>query len=235
MIGKSIWVILLCVSTALLAGVENEEKLRSDLLEAQKKIELLQRQLDEMTQLNSASEAKLREYQLSLGAMLDEGEISSPERREERLLQMLAGLSKQGEDLVVEVQRLVARALRAVEKLPSESIVADALRKQTLTTAKKADHFGLMLSKVNAGERSNCHILAIDKAENLVVISAGSVNGIFPGMLYQAKGEDIVLRVISCRGFVSGASVVKGDIGKLTVGQECHLPEDSGAKGRNLL
>ena len=204
----------------------------SGLQEAKETIELLQKQLDEKTRLYCELEAKLREYQLALGGMLDSETLASPERKEEQLLQVLSGISEYGSELVASMNSMAAVLKKSAEKLPPESPERAEMVAQAAELSQKAAKFGAMIKRGNAGEKGTCNVLAFDRASGVVILSAGSINGVFPGTVYKVKEKDLYLRVFSCRGFVSGARVSRGDWDLLAPGEECHLVIEHHGDGR---
>ncbi len=84
-----------------------------------------------------------------------------------------------------------------------------------------AERFGLL---VNRPERKlvqhrNCRILDVSEKLQLVVISAGHLDGIRNGLTWKVKqADDAVLKVIAVRPFVCAAVVIEGELDKIRPG-----------------
>ena len=230
---RKMFFLLFAVALTFCVSVAGEDYIQqSGLQEAKTTIELLQKQLDERSRAYSELEAKFREYQLALGGMLDNETLASPEHKEEQLLLLLAAISERGGELISSLNSTVAALKKSAEKLPPDSPEHSEILAQAAELSKSAAKFSAMLKRGNAGEKGTCSILAFDRETGVAVLSAGSINGVFPGTVYKVKEKDVFLRVFSCRGFVSGARVSRGDRDLLVPGQECHLVIEHRGDGR---
>ncbi len=155
---------------------------------------------------------QLAQLRLTLGGAMDSGRLETSPHREEQLLALLKAISER---------------IEAMEKLRQE--VADA------ETAKKAwDELLMLIRNPGAATSSTCRILAVDPQSGLVVLSAGTVHGVFPGLLYNLEDSDTQLRVIECRPWVSGATLYRGDPATIAPGKNCRIDETPVSSNRIL-
>ena len=69
----------------------------------------------------------------------------------------------------------------------------------------------------------NVRVAAVRSELNMAVLSAGALQGIFPGMTFVTADGKIRLRVMETRSMISGAVPVSGDINSLTPGSSVKL------------
>ena len=58
---------------------------------------------------------------------------------------------------------------------------------------------------------------------DMAVISAGALQGVFPGMTFVSADGKVHLRVLETRAMISGAVPVKGSLNELVPGSAVHL------------
>ena len=64
----------------------------------------------------------------------------------------------------------------------------------------------------------NVRVSAVKYELNMAVISAGALQGVFPGMTFVTSDGKVRLRVLEARAMISGAVPVSGDLSALTPG-----------------
>ena len=104
-------------------------------------------------------------------------------------------------------------------KVPNEEKVKLKVRIDELKLS--AEKFALLASQPTKKEaqHENYRILDVSDRLQVLVISAGSLDGIRTGLMLNVKpADDAVLKVIAVRPFVSAAIAIKGKIGKISPG-----------------
>ena len=84
-----------------------------------------------------------------------------------------------------------------------------------------AENFGLLVSQSTEKEvqHRNCRILDVSDHLQVVVISAGFLDGIRPGLVLNViQADNAVIKVIAVRPFVSATVVIEGKLGKISPG-----------------
>jgi hypothetical protein len=84
-----------------------------------------------------------------------------------------------------------------------------------------AEQFALLVNRPEKKEvqHRNCRILDVSDHLQVVVLSAGSLDGVRPGLIWNVKQADnAVIKVIAVRPFVCAAVVVEGELGKISHG-----------------
>lgn len=156
---------------------------------------------------------QLARYRLALGGAMDSDGGAPPPHREEQLLALL--------------KEIIAK-IEAVDKLRLEEAGPEQVEP---VWRKLLD----LIRNPGSGTPSVCRVLAVDPESGLVVLSAGTIHGVFPGLLYRVADSDTQLRVIECRPWVSGATVYRGDLGAVTEGRECRISETPAGGGNRIL
>ena len=111
--------------------------------------------------------------------------------------------------------------------------------------ARSARRFVTMTEPVQDAEKGSvplrtCRILAVNRELSIVVLSVGSVQGAFAGLIYRvgtgAEEEQVRLKVVGVRPSVAAAVVVSGSVDSLAPGMEAVTGEkmESGIFGKDL-
>ena len=69
----------------------------------------------------------------------------------------------------------------------------------------------------------NVRVIAIKYELGMVIISAGALHGVFPGMNFVSANGKVVLRVLDTRSMISGALPVSGSLNDLVPGSTVSL------------
>ena len=175
--------------------------------------------------LNNAEERQkeLLRIECSVAATLADGKKRAMSEESMKLLDALSKVQAAGNDLVSMATEF-------------SDYVDAALNKKSLTDLDKAKlRFSLEKLKTTAellhslvnppregGVFRFCRVLAVNDKLQLVVLDAGTVNGIRNGLNLRslASKNRVLLRVVDTRPYISGAIVVEGDIGALAPGME---------------
>ena len=152
-------------------------------------------------------------------------------RREERLLQAMGEVSKDGSALALSAVSFCEQVQQLLKELPIGKVRQAEIQLQLDGLSKDARRF---IALTESGETvakgidalRTCRILAVNRELSIVVLSVGSVKGAFAGMIYRVgKDRQIQLRVVSVRPYAAAAEVVKGTIGDLAPGMEAGAGE----------
>ena len=103
--------------------------------------------------------------------------------------------------------------------IPNEKKVKLKVRLDELKSF--TEQFGLLVNRPKKKEvqHRNCRILDVSDHLQVVVISAGFLDGIRTGLTWNVKQADnAVLKVIAVRPFVCAAVVIEGELGKISPG-----------------
>ena len=167
------------------------------------------------------------------------------EKAHEKILISLAGIISDGKDKSEEINLDLLKALKynieAGDKVVSiifefcNSINNDIStlgisNEQKVKLKIKVDElrsyteeFGLLVNRPEKKEvqHRNYRILDVSDQLQVVVISAGSLDGIRAGLTWNVKqAEDAVLKVIAVRAFVCAAVVIEGELSKISPGMQ---------------
>ena len=137
------------------------------------------------------------------------------------LLKALKNNTIEGEKLVSEIFEFCDYFDYKVSglKIPNEEKVKLKVRVDELKSS--AEQFGLLVNRPvkKKVQHRNCRILDVSDALQVVVISAGSLDGIRTGLTWHVKqAGNAVLKVIAVRPFVCAAIVIEGELGKISPG-----------------
>ena len=186
----------------------------------------LRAELFEIKEKFAKQNANYRHVQLWLAGVPAEGAVRKSGRREERLLQAMGEVSKDGSALALSAVSFCEQVQQLLKELPIGKVRQAEIQLQLDGLSKDARRF---IALTESGETvakgidalRTCRILAVNRELSIVVLSVGSVKGAFAGMIYRVgKDRQIQLRVVSVRPYAAAAEVVKGTIGDLAPGME---------------
>ena len=186
----------------------------------------LRAELFEIKEKFAKQNANYRQLQLWLAGVPAEGAVRKSGRREERLLQAMGEVSKDGSALALSAVSFCEQVQQLLKELPIGKVRQAEIQLQLDGLSKDARRF---IALTESGETvakgidalRTCRILAVNRELSIVVLSVGSVKGAFAGMIYRVgKDRQIQLRVVSVRPYAAAAEVVKGTIGDLAPGME---------------
>ena len=196
----------------------------------------LRAELFEIKEKFAKQNANYRQLQLWLAGVPAEGAVRKSGRREERLLQAMGEVSKDGSALALNAVSFCEQVQQLLKELPIGKVRQAEIQLQLDGLSKDARRF---IALTESGETvakgidplRTCRILAVNRELSIVVLSVGSVKGAFAGMIYRVgKDRQIQLRVVSVRPYAAAAEVVKGTIGDLAPGMEAVAGESREAE-----
>jgi hypothetical protein len=168
-------------------------------------------------------ENALLRIQSSVAASLANGKKRAMSDESVKLLKSLDKVKRTGDKLVLMATEFTDFVNNALEKKVLTDLDKARIRFsiQKLKTASELFH-ALSSPPVDLGFAKSCRILALNDELQIAVLNVGSVNGVRNGLnLRSAKSKNkVLLRVIDVRPYVSGAIVMKGNIGDLAPGMK---------------
>jgi len=182
---------------------------------------LLRKELIEITKNFQTQNESYRRLQLSIAATIASSKMEAATFREGQLIQTLNDVFDNGRTL----------ALRSIDFC---DIVDSLLKQMPIGKVRKAE-INLRAEELKKGARklntladltfrqkpvNRCRILAVNKDLQVVVLPVGSVHGVSIGLNYYTGKEEVQLRIIMVRPFVSAAVPIKGNIESLAPGME---------------
>ncbi len=195
----------------------------AELSALRKENSMLRKELSEVLLKNRMLEDERLKFELGVvRAVADPGEKSVSDRELQMLKDML--LLKDAVDAFsskVAMLSLEMDKLMAADPVAEDAGLSKAKLKLALDELKEASG---KLAKLMAGavERPNletCSVLDVDDRSGTLVLSAGSSDGAFCGLILHARdGGGQVVRIIAVRPFASSAMIVEGSLGKVTPG-----------------
>ncbi len=215
--------ILIAAVLALFAGVRGAENASVELNRLRAENRRLRQELDRLRASRSAEERDLLKFRAWLAATADSGKVQTASERELRLLAVLAETVARCNRLVVHISSVE----RTFRDLLSEFPVGPARQARLLLQLEQLERYSMQVSSIAAVAESEedpaafreTTVLAVNRELETAVLAVGSVHGVFPGLLYQARNdEEIVLRIVSVRPWVCAAVPVSGKIDKIAPG-----------------
>jgi hypothetical protein len=198
-------------------------------------IERLRRENRELRENLLKSERELAGYRMWLGNIaFDHTQMTFPER-ETRLLALLEEVSRRGNALSMSALSVREECLKLIAELP----LGPARKAQVelrLDELERASMDFASLTIPKSSDIGSCRILAVDHQLKVVVISAGSGNGVFPGLIFTAaKNKNLKLRVIGTRFEGAVTEIISGEVRDFTPGMEMSaLHHEPGQRQRIL-
>jgi hypothetical protein len=186
--------------------------------ELEKTVSEQKQEILRLQQLVTEMQSQHKRTMLWLGTISDTGEMLSASERELLLAERLSVFVRKGEDLA-----LCATQLADDIRIMLDEVPMSAVRKAKISLQlKKIDD--LCSSFVGAAAQGgrdpleslqNTRIITVDRGLDVVILSAGSLDGVAPGIVFQNKDNSIALRVIAVKEYASAAVVSKGKISEI--------------------
>ena len=184
---------------------------------------ILRKTLADMLANADKRQKALLRIQCSVAASLANGKKRAMSEESMKLLDSLSKLQRSGNDLVSMATEFCDLVDAALSRKSLTDLDKAKLRfsLEKLKTTAGLFH-SLVASPRESGEGGSCRVLSLNDKLQLVVLNAGTVNGIRNGLNLRSSTskQKVLLRVVDSRPYISGAIVVEGDIGALAPGME---------------
>jgi hypothetical protein len=220
--------------TVVPAVTEANDGERAELAVARQEFQALRRELEAVLLRAEAQQEEYDRLQLSAVALLAGEGASSRRASEASLLVALEETAAAGRTVTDEVLA-VCRMLEATldeETIPAAERARIRARLAGLRVACERFNDRVRVPERQEKAWESCRIVAVDDRLQVVVLAAGSVQGIGCGLGLRAGDEkdSVRLRVIAVRPHVSAALVVEGDLGRLAPGMMARAGDRSGSE-----
>ena len=209
----------LLASVFLAAGESGEvSALQAENQRLRQEVDRLHKELAERDQ-------DVLKFRLWLASAMDSGKMLSVSERELQLTEILKEFVSRSNRLLGHISGVDKKIRELLKELP----ISPARQARMLLQLEQMERFALNLSAIaGATEEAedktaleNIRVVAVDRKLETAVLSVGSVHGVFPGLLCQAKQKkDVILRVISVRPWVCAAVPVRGGMAQVVPGME---------------
>ena len=220
MFRKVVFIAAISVFSLCVEGSENPS---AELNRLRSENRRLRQELDRLRASRSKEERDLLKFRAWLAATADSGKVQTASDREMRLLAILTEMVTRCNRLVVHVSGVE----RTFRDLLSEFPIGPARQARLLLQLEQLERYSMQVSSIAAvaesGEDPSAFrettVLAVNRELETAVLAVGSVHGVFPGLLYQAKNDEaVVLRIISVRPWVCAAVPVSGGLDRISPG-----------------
>lgn len=185
----------------------------------------LRLELDRLRGKLTEKENDLQKFRHWLAITADAGKLQTVSEREMQLTNILKETVKRSNRLLSHISGVETLFRDLLKELP----LGPARQARLLLQLEQMERYALQLSSI-AGvfEEStsrqfleNVRVVAVNRELDTVVLSIGSVHGVFPGLLFQSKRDGrLRLRVISVRPWVCAAVPVSSSAEQFTPGME---------------
>lgn len=216
----------LCFFILFSLAVYAKDDPQTEIFRLKQELLLKQKELDRMSRLLTQKENELRRLKIWMGTLSADGRMTTVSQREQRLLHGLKILSDASGNMVLKSLELGELLRPRLNALPIASADRVRLVMALEELERSAARVNAIAETATAKEDKfleNVRITAIRKELNMVILSAGSLQGIFPGMTFVSADGKVSLRILEARPMISGAIPVSGDIDHLTPGSTVKL------------
>ncbi len=205
----------------------------------------LRRELMELRDNFQKQNESHRLLQLWLAGVPFEGTVRKTGRQEEQLYQAMGEISEHGGGLALKAVDFCEQVQQLMRELPIGKVRQAEIQLKLDDLARNARRFITMTEPVQDAEQGSvplrtCRILAVNRELSIVVLSVGSAQGAFAGLIYRVGKdgveEQVRLKVVGVRPSVAAAAVVRGSVDDLAPGMEAVTGEknESGIFGKDL-
>ena len=185
----------------------------------------LHAELDRLRKQLTAKDNDLLKFRHFLAATAEAGKVMTASERERQLTDSLKEIVARSNRLLVHISGVETIFRDLLKELP----VGPARQARLLLQLEQMERYALQLSTI-AGvfeERDsrqvleNVRVVAVNRELDTVILSSGSVHGVFPGLMFQSKRDGLLrLRVISVRPWVCAAVPIGVSAEPFTPGME---------------
>ena len=221
---KRILTIILLLGAAVFPVVcPGREAASAELERLRQENRRLRQELDRLRQSALIQQRDLQQFKLWLAAVADDGVVMKASDREQHLIALLRELVRRSSRLAIRASAVSGDFGAFLREQP----IGPARQARLLLQLEQLERSAMQVSALAGDvERSsggdafkNVRLLAVNRELDCAVFSAGSVHGVFPGLIYSAVNDPALrLRVISVRPWVSAAVPVADGIRRLTPG-----------------
>lgn len=192
----------------------------------QKELVQKRQEIDRLTALLTARENELRKLRIWMSNLSADGKMLQVSDREQRLLTGLKVLSDTSGAMVLKTMELAEQLRPKLNQLPLSSADRVRLVMALEDLERSAAKVNSITDTINTKEDlllKNVRVIAIKYELGMVIISAGALHGVFPGMNFVSANGKVVLRVLDTRAMISGALPVSGSLNDLVPGSKVSL------------
>ena len=216
-------IFIFCLLSFFCCSLWSSEK--NELAKLRMENRRLRLELDRLRGKLSEKENDLLKFRHWLAASSDAGKIMTVSERERQLTGILKEIVARSNRLLVHISGVDMIFRDLLKELP----VGPARQARLLLQLEQLERYALQLSTLagvfeernNQQVLENVRVVAVNRELDTVILSTGSVHGVFPGLLFQSKrGGFLRLRVISVRPWVCAAVPVGGSAENFTPGME---------------
>ena len=198
----------------------------TELRQLKREVARQQKELERLTRLLTQKENELQRLKIWMGTLSADGRITTVSQREQRLLHGMKILSDASGNMVLRTMELAELLRPRLNALPIASADRVRLVMALEDLERSAARVTSIADTASASEDrllKNVRVAAVRSELNMAVLSAGALQGIFPGMTFVTADGRIRLRVLETRSMISGAVPIAGDINTLTPGSVVKL------------
>jgi|GEM_PF-2336293 hypothetical protein len=181
--------------------------------------DLLYRKLIEIIDRYQKQDEDYRRLRLSIAATLASREKHVVGKREEQLLEVLAGVSENGRRLAHQTIEFCDQVESMVKIFPLGKVQSAELALKLDGLRDHARRFWDLTNPSPEPKVNRCRLLAVEEDLQIVVLPVGSAHGVFCGLSFFI-GKKASLRVIAVRPYLSAAVLTDGSIRDLVSGME---------------
>jgi hypothetical protein len=210
-------------------AIKDADKIRVESELLRKENETLRKELIETIDKYNRQGEILKRLKLSIAGALGEEEKLSVSDREEELLESLNRQITESQNFASNGIEHCRAILEILEKSQMDGVEKAKLRLLAEDYLNKSRNMLAITRTPENGVIDRCRILEINQGLNVVVLSAGYVNGLTSGLvLYSGKAKEIELQAVSVRPFISAAIVRQGSLKDLAPGMAVYISRQSG-------
>ncbi|HBC85509.1 MAG TPA: hypothetical protein DCZ94_01005 [Lentisphaeria bacterium] len=202
----------------------------AELEAARKENEMLRKELADVLSKCEEIFNSYRRLQLSVASSVANSERKVASDEELKCLESFLPVRQEAKGLIAGILELSQFIETAMDK--KELTEADKARmKRKLDDLRNdADRLNAMVSPPEQKEKADkCRILSVNDKLQVVLLDAGSANGVNIGLVWKVAmkdGKSVKLKVISVKPFISAAVAIEGDFNSLATG----MPAMTGEK-----
>ena len=198
----------------------------AELRHLKTKTELQQQEIERLTALLAEKERELKKLRIWMDNISADSRFTTVSDREQRLMHALKILADSSGNMALKTMELAELLRPRLNALPLASSDRVRLVMALEDLERSAARVTSIADTASASEDrllKNVRVAAVRSELNMAVLSAGALQGIFPGMTFVTADGRIRLRVLETRSMISGAVPIAGDINTLTPGSVVKL------------
>jgi hypothetical protein len=211
-------------------GVAEDAVKLAELEAAKKETEMLRKELADVLLKSEELFNSYRRLQLSVASAVANSEKKNVTDEEIKALESFTYVRQDMKSLAgktIELSQFIGTALEKKELSGTDKVRLKFKLEDLKATVERLN--ALIAPPESLKKADKCRILAVNEKFQIVILDAGTSNGVNTGLIWRVttrSGNLVKLKVVSVRAFICAAMVFEGDFSSLAPGMSASIGDN---------